>query len=225
MNTKCSILLLVIVAVIIGFSSCKNNDNVFPKVVTTLMNVVNASADTLNFYLNGTRQNNSSSLYTGSQSFYITVPAGSQNYQFRKPGTSNYLFSLPLNLKDSTNNSLYIISTSPINTFTTIDSLNKDTVPNSTQLRFVNTSSDAGSVDVFVGDTVNFKSRAFKTATVFLPTGSGQKEVKIYLAGAATPKVDTVITFQPARIYTLFSKGLINGKGNSRFNVAVVINY
>jgi len=92
-------------------------------------------------------------------------------------------------------------------------------------VRFVNASPDAGLLNVFVGDTVNFKSRAYKTSTVFLPTGSGQKEVKIYQVGVATPKVDTVIAFRPGRIYTLFSKGLINGKGNSVFSVGMILNY
>jgi hypothetical protein len=187
--------------------------------------VVNASPDVLNFYLNGTRLNNTSSIYPAGQSFYITVPAGSEDYEFKKAGSSIILFRIPLNLKDTVNNSLYVINGSTGSTFSTIDSLYKDTIPTDTQIRFANASSDAGLLDVFVGDTVNFKSRAFKTSSVFLKTGSGQKNVKIYQTGAAIPKVDTTITFEPGRIYTLFSKGLINGKGTAAFGVGIAINY
>jgi hypothetical protein len=224
MNIKCLVLPGFIVA-IIGLASCKNNDEVFKPVVSTYLNIVNASADTLNFYLNGTRQNNGSSFYPGSQSFYLVVPAGQQNYQFKKAGNPFVLFSVPLTLKDSVNNSLYIAGESPDKTFSTLDSLFIDTVANTTQVRFANASPDAGNLSVKVGDTVNFKARSFKTSSVFLPTGSGLKRVQIYLEGAAVPRVDTTIAFNPGRIYTLFSKGLINGKGSSVFGVGLIINY
>ncbi|HEY4323139.1 MAG TPA: DUF4397 domain-containing protein [Mucilaginibacter sp.] len=223
MNTRFSVLFFLIVLTIL--LSCKNNDNVFPKVVSSYLNVVNASPDVLNFYLNGTRQNNTSSIFPAGQSFYITVPAGSQDYEFKKAGSSNIFFRIPLNLKDSVNNSLYVIDGSTASTYSTVDFLPPDTIATDTQIRFANVSPDAGPLDVFVGDTINFKSSAFKTSTVFLPTGSGQKKVKIYQTGAAIPKVDTTITFEPGRIYTLFSKGLINGKGPAAFGVGVVINY
>src|ERR1700730_19135848 len=105
MNIKCSFLLLIIV--MIGLSSCKNNDNVFKTVTYTDLTVVNASADTLNFYLNGTRQNNSSSLYPTGNAAHLSLPSGLQNYQFKKAGSSAVLFSVPLNLAATTYYSLY----------------------------------------------------------------------------------------------------------------------
>src|ERR1700743_611236 len=98
MNNRC--LILFFIAASMGLASCKNNDNVFPKKVTTQINVVNASADTLNIFLNGTRQNNNSSLFPGGQSFYLNVPAGMLNYQFKKAGASAVLFGVPLTLPD-----------------------------------------------------------------------------------------------------------------------------
>jgi hypothetical protein len=225
MNIRCSILLFI--AAIIGLVSCKNNDEVFKPVVSTYLNVVNASADTLNFYLNGTRQNNSSSFYPGSQSFYQVVPAGQQNFQFKKAGSSVVLFSVPLTLKDSVNHSLYIAGETTDKSFYTVDFLDTTGISSSLSLkvRFVNASPDAGSLNVSIGDTVSFKASTFATTSGFLKTGSGLKRVQVYQAGSVTPKVDTIITFNPNRIYTLFSKGLINGKGSSVFDVGLIINY
>ncbi|HEY5328149.1 MAG TPA: DUF4397 domain-containing protein [Mucilaginibacter sp.] len=221
MNTKCSILLLI--AALGGFCSCKNNDEVFaPKVITNI-NVVNASADTLNFYLNGTRQTNTSSLYPGGQSYYIKVPAGQQNYQFKKAGGFTDLFSMPLNLKDSTNNSLYITGESANDAFYTQDII--DTLTNFSTVRFVNAAPDAGNLDMTVGDTLSFTGKPFKSSSAFLSVGSGKKVVKIYQTGATMPIKDTTITLQPNRAYTLFAKGLLNGKGNAAFGVGTVINF
>jgi hypothetical protein len=220
MRIKYFILLFVIA--LAGLTSCKNNDNFFIPLVPTDITVVNASADTLNFYLNGTRQNNSSSIFPAGSVTHLTVPAGAQNYQFKKAGSSTILFSVPLTLTQKTFNSLYLTGETADKAFNTVDTLLADSIL--ARVRFVHTAPDAGSLDVLVGDTVNFKSRAFKSSSVFLKVGSGQKRVRIFMTGSATAKVDTTITMQPGRIYTLFAKGLLNGKGNSVFDVGIILN-
>ena len=213
-------------AVILFVESCKNNDNVFPTVLPSSLNVVNASADTLNFYLNGTRQNNGSSLFPVGQSFYLSIPAGSQNIQFKKNGAFNILFSYPMKLQDSTNNSLYVTGESASGAFNSVDFL--DTTGTQTgvnfRLRFVNASPDAGTLDVTV-DSGAYKAVAFKTTSLFLLYGSGTKEVKVFHAGSLTAIIDTLIIFQPGHLYTLFSKGLLKGKGTAVFDVGVATNY
>ena len=149
----------VVIAVAIGLFSCKNNDNVFPKKVITQINVVNASADTLNFFLNGTRQNNTSSLFPTGQSFYLFVPPGLQNYQFKKQGATTVLFNVPVTLGDTAHTSLYIYGETTAQTFTSNDPLFFVTGhPDTTQIRFVNVSPDAGNINVTVGTTVSFTS-------------------------------------------------------------------
>src|SRR5258708_22726596 len=101
MKTRYCVLLFIAVAA--GLASCKNNDNVFPAAPPpTGITVINASPDTLNFYLNGTRQNNASSMYPGGSSGLKLVPSGLQNYQFKKAGQPLALFSLPLKLGANT---------------------------------------------------------------------------------------------------------------------------
>ena len=213
--------ILLIFAAIVLIHSCKNNDNVFPKVLPTNLNVLNASADTLNYYLNGTRQNNGSSLFPTGQTNYLTINAGQATYQFKKAGSFNVLFNLPLKLTDSSYYSLFVCGNTADKSFLVLDQLYQDTVTNSTQIRFVNASPDAGNLDFFAGDTINYKSAPFKGISAFLQTGSGLKEVKIYQSGSANPLIDTSIAFQPGYIYTLFSKGTLNGKGTSVFDVGV----
>jgi hypothetical protein len=221
MNTK--YLSIVFIAAATILSSCKNNDNVFPKVVSSFFSVVNASADTLNFFLNGSRQNNLSNLYPDGTTGYLAVPAGMQNYQFKKAGGFAVLFSVPLNLKDSTNNSLFVTGETANDAFFIADNI--DTLTNFSTVRFVNASPDAGNLTVSVGDTVSFKTMAFKSSSGFLPVNSGTKEIKVFLAGATTPKIDTVVTMQSSRAYTVFSKGLLNGKGNSVFDVGLILSF
>ena len=216
-------------AAVLAVESCKNNDSVYKTVLYAGVNVVNASADTLNFYLNGTRQNNSSSLYPGSQSFYLPVAQGAENFQFKKAGTFNVLFSVPLTLKDSTNYSIYVAGETTANSFNTIDYLDTTGIQNGigTRIRIVNACPAAGNLDVTVGDTLSYSARPYQSSSAFLLTGSGIKVVKISQSGSVSPKIliDTAITFQPGRIYSLVSRGIINGTGSAKFNVGIVINY
>jgi hypothetical protein len=218
-------LILFFTALLIGIGSCKNNDEVFVTFGPAHINVVNAGTDTLNFYLNGTRQNNASSIYPGGQSLYLPVPDGKQNYEVKKIGSATFLFSVPLTTADSSYTSLYVYGETASQSFTTGDVLLSYLAhPDTTQIRFVNVSQDAGNLTVTVGDTVRFASQPFKSSTAFALTGGGSKEVKIFQAGAASPLKDTSIVFQPGGIYTLFSKGLLNGKGNAAFGFGVVYN-
>jgi Domain of unknown function (DUF4397) len=224
MNKRFSVLGFI-VAVITVFYSCKNNDEVFAKKVTTGLNIVNASVDTLNFFLNGSRLNSTSSLYPLGQTFYLPVPSGTQNYQFKKAGTSVILFSLPENLADSINTTIYVYGSSASETLTTKDNLLTLTAhPDTTQVRFVNVSPDAGTLNVAVGDTVSFNSAAFKSSSAFAYMTNGVKEIKIYQTGTTTLLKDTSIIFQPGYTYTVYSKGLLKGTGNATFNIGVAIN-
>ena len=219
MNSK--LLILVVAALVYGLVSCKKTDDVPPFVKTTNLNVINATADTLNFYLNGTRINNSSSLYPLGSSGYLDVAYGEQNYEFKRPRSPVVLFNLPLALDTLKNYSLYIAGSAAEQTFSTIDTLAADTNGRA-KIRFVNASPDAGNLDVMVGDTVKFKTRAFKTSTVFLPVNAGIKRIRISRSGIV--KIDETRELLAGRIYTLFTKGSLSGTGNAVFATGLVIN-
>jgi hypothetical protein len=222
MNTRCVILLLTVVTG--GLLSCKNNDSVIRPALQTGLNVVNATADTLNFYINGTRQNELSAIYPTGYLGLILIPSGPQNYQFKKAGSPNVLINAPMSFDYNTHNSIYVTGESADKVFNTLDVLpNIDTFKFTTAVRFVNAAPDAGNLDVFI-DSLEFPGVAYKSFSAFPLMGSGQKRVKVYLSGMATARLDTVMTFQSNIDYTLFTKGLINGKGNAAFNVGRLIN-
>ncbi len=223
MNIKCSILLFA--GMIIGLFSCKNNDSVVQPVLLSGLNVVNASADTLNVYLNGTRQNGLSGIFPAGNSGLLPVPSGLQNYQFKRAGSANVLFSAPLKFDHNTLNSVFVTGESADKVFTTSDNPPYlGTFKDTTGVRFVNASPDAGAVDVFIGDTVKFSSQAYKVPSQFSLTGSGQKKIIVNNSGSGALLLDTIMTFQPNVDYTLFTKGLLNGRGNARFNISRLIN-
>ena len=222
MNTRLAF--FVFIAALAGLISCKNNDNVFPPVNTDgRFKVINASSNTINFFLNGTRLNNGSSLTPGGAILYIAAPLGFQNFQFKKDGSPDVLFSWPDTLKKGINYSLYITGNTAEQAFKTTDVLNPDSVLST--LGFVNVAPDAGSLDVTVGDTLRFAASAFKTQSKFLTVGNGLREIKVYKAGTKTILKDTSFNIDANHVYTIYSYGLLKGTGNSKFNVGYTLNY
>jgi hypothetical protein len=223
MNFKVPVLFVMLL--FFGIASCKVGDDALPEssTLTTTLNVVNTTTDTLNYYLNGSRVNTTASLYPFGYTGYLAVKYADQDYQFKRMGSADVLFNLSLALDTNKVYSLFVAGRAAEDTFTTLDTLVADTSGRA-KVRFVNASPDAGNLDVLIGDTVNFKVRAYKTTSVFLPVGAGVKHVRVYRSGNPTAITDTTRTLVAGRVYTLFAKGKVAGVGGQKFGTGLVVN-
>ncbi len=226
MNTR--LLLLFFIAAIVGLSACKKNNDTPTVTSTAFLNIVNASTDTVNFYLNGTRLNNNSNLYPAGSSGYFSVTDGQQNYQVKKlfnpvTNTVQTLFSIPLKLDSAGDYSLFITDGTLVNSFSTKDVLLAvpDTLATTNcYVRFVNASPGTTNFDLAVGDTVKFTNVPFKSVSGFQLVGvSGLKPISIYQTGSATPIISGHIALTPGYSYTFYSYGKLNGTGNSALGI------
>ncbi|TFF34944.1 DUF4397 domain-containing protein [Mucilaginibacter psychrotolerans] len=209
----------------LAIAACNKGDDSVPtsSTLTTTLNVVNTTTDTLNYYLNGSRVNTTSSLYPFGYTGYLAVKYDDQDYQFKRLGSADVLFNLSLTLDTNKVYSLFVAGRAAEQTFTTLDTLTADTSGRA-RIRFVNASPDAGNLDVLIGDTVNFKVRAYKSASVFLPVGAGIKHVRVFQSGSATAISDTTRTLVAGRVYTLFAKGKLAGIGGAKFGTGLMVN-
>ncbi|MFB9842705.1 DUF4397 domain-containing protein [Mucilaginibacter ginsenosidivorans] len=223
---------LFLVALIAAFASCKKSGDV-PVAVTLAdsLNIVNASTNTINYYLNGTRLNNNSNLYPGGSSGYYYVPTGTQTYQVKKafdPATSvvQQLFSIPLDLEAHHYYSLFITDDTAAHAFYIKDALRPENRTDTCLVRFVNASPNSGSLDFAVGDTLKFSNKAFTDTSDFRPVGvSGLKAIALYQSGSAEPLVSGHYPLVAGRSYTFYAKGKKGGSGNTALNLGVTLNY
>lgn len=229
MNTRLSIILFL--ALLTGLSACKKSSDAPLPVHTTYLNFVNASGDSVNYYMNGTRLNNNSNLYPQAASGYVGVLAFAQNYQVKKVFNTagvnvQQLFSLPLNLDTAHYYSLFIAGESASLAFKTIDSLKADTIRGTCKVRFVNASPGAASFDLVAGSASTFAGQGFGTASGFrLADTSSKASVALYPAGSSTAVVSGTVALLQGKSYTIFTTGKLNGTGSSALGLAVMINY
>ncbi|MDO3644645.1 DUF4397 domain-containing protein [Mucilaginibacter sp. L3T2-6] len=221
MNLRLTCLFLI--TAISGLVSCKNNDNVFPqKNPDATFKIINASPNTINYYLNGTRLNNGTSLSTGVATPYIATTAGQQNFGFKLNGSADVLFNWPEKMIDSVNYSLYITGNTADKAFRTRDTLIVDS--GFVSVGFVNAAPNAGALDVSIGDTLRFKAAGFKSQAKYTAVANGDREIKVYKAGTTTLLKDTVCTMNQNSIYTIYTYGTPGATGSSQFGVGITRN-
>ena len=214
--------LLALITLLACFTACKKMAADLPPALpaTSAINVVNATADTINTFQNGTRFNITSSFYPGGSLGYVEVVAGEQQYQIKKAGTPIVLLSLPLTLDTNKAYSFFIAGNSAERAFLINDVFLAN---NDVEIRFVNASPDR-SFDIKIADNFNFSNKAFKSATQFVKMTAGKVRYEIYKTGETTAVLSGDITLATNRVYTLFTKGTATGTGDAAFGVKLIAN-
>jgi hypothetical protein len=234
MNTK--VLSLLFFIIITGLYACKDKDVPSPTAATAQLDILNATGDTLNFFVNGTRQNNVASITPGGATGYLPITIGAQSYSFKREGSPVVLFNMPLVLDTAAYHSVFVGGASASSTFVTSDPLfnAEEQVSDTTcMLRFVNATPDAGTltftvstIDTLKVTTVNINTPncAFKYNGPYKSLQAGAKVINVLQQGGGTVKIDTTLTLQPGSVYTLFTTGSVTGKGTAAFAVSIITN-
>jgi hypothetical protein len=228
MNIKALVFLFFIISV--ELLSCKNKDIPPPAAPSAGLIVVNGTGDTLNYYLHGTRQNNTSFIYPGGATVYTAAEAGAQNYSFEKEARPQVLFNAAFTLDSGQFYSMFVAEPSAAYTFLIPDLINvagNEVSDTTAAIRFVNASPNAGTLSFTIntGDTVSFKNSAFKSYSPFMPVQIIADTIKVYQNGGAKPVVDTAVLLEASTIYTVFTytKGASN-TGNTAFHISLITN-
>jgi hypothetical protein len=193
---------------IVAIASCKKGvDDPPADPLTTSINFVNATTDTLNFYVNGTRLNFAAASYPLSSTGYLTTPLGEQNYQVKKDRTPNTLFNLALPLDTGKVYTFFLTDNTPENTFTVVDTLTS--VDTLAMIRFVHTSPKMGTLKIEVGDTVKFTNVKFKSVSGYEHIRPGIKQIRVIDSASNKTLIEETRVLQLGRGYTLFTKGTL----------------
>lgn len=215
---------IVIFFLIAGFAAaCKKAYDIpLATAPITYLNVINSTQNTINYYLNGTRQNTASSIYPSGATGYLNVTSGTQNFEFRPNGSATILFNKQLTLKDNTYQTLYVTGTTADKAF-----LLPDTIITSTtgaNVRFVHTADGAGPLTITINDTLAFSNKSYKTVSAFKIITTGIKTLKVYAGSATVPGATQKITLSLGNNYTLYANGLPGGVGLSALTVGYFVN-
>lgn len=229
---KRRIIILLGVVFIIGMVACKKNNDAPSVKLVSHLNIINASTDTVNLYLNGSRLNNNSNLYPLYSSGYLQVPAFAQNFQVKKlfnqaTNTVQQLFSIPVKLDTSKYYSLFIAGETQAQAFTTVDPLHTDTTSRKCLVRFVNASSDTTSrYDMVIGSAPKITGQKFGTASNFsYADTSSVAPIALFKAGSTDTIAKFTLSLLEHKWYTVYTTGKLGGAGSAALGLVVMVNF
>lgn len=216
---------MFVIALILGLAACKKKYDDAPAFIHKVaLSVVNASPDTVNIYLNGSRLNTTSAILPGYFIKYDSVPRGQQIYEVKKPfnvstGIVQNLFSITIQ-DTSLQQTLFVTDGKADDAFRTTDIFKRDTAvtrDSTCFIRLVNSSPGSGALDMIFGSTTVSSSIPFKSSSDFTlvnlykdASKTGLTALKIFNTGSSTPLyIDSVslTTYTNYTIYTLGTPG------------------
>ena len=224
---------LLAIAFIWGLSACKKNDDA-PKVVPQVETLfVNASAEPVNVYRNGSRLNTTATIDTATYTKYYLVPQGQQSYQVKKPfdiatNSIQTLFSITVPADDYYYHSLFITDENVNDAFPIIDKLDTTSKTDTCFIRFVNSSPGSGGLDFAYGNTTQFKDIPFKKAGdfTFVNTATGASAslliaLKVFNTGTSTVLATDSVQLSSGSSYTFYTVGK---PGTTGFGIRMIQN-
>ena len=208
-------------------AACIKNDAPVPEATTVNVNVVNASDEVLNFYLNGTRQNSTIGIFPLGASGYAGIPYGGlltfkrvfNNQSFEN---AEALFSVPVNVDTTgtqTRYSLFAAGLTSSNAFFVRDTISSDS--KNAKLRFIVASTQVTKLKVYLNDTLRFATTEFKSSSGFNLVGNGLKRLEIKDGNTDARLYNTSFTLTAGTSYTLFTQG---NTANSTFKAGLIVN-
>lgn len=221
-----------LIALMVGLIACKKKYDDAPAIVHKVgLCVLNASLDTINVYLNGSRLNTTSAILPGYFTQYDSVPRGQQIYEVKKPfniSTSivQNLFSIIIQ-DTSLRQTLFVTDGKAEDAFRTTDIFKTDTVK-ATQdstcfIRLVNSSPGSGPLDMTFGSTTISSGIPFKGYSDFTVVNlykdaskTGVTALKIFNTGSGTPLYTDSVTLTLGTNYTIYTLGT---PGTAGFNI------
>jgi len=207
-------------------TACVKNDPAPVKNTTVNVDVVNATDEVLNFYVDGTRQSILTGINPLTNNGYTLISYGARTFTFKKVfktdtfGNIDTLFSLPVKLDSGSTNDRYSIFVGGLirsQAFMVKDAIAADS--KNAKVRFVTASPDMPAFRVYFNDTLVYTSSAFKSVQDFTKATASIKRVVIRPANANNILYTTSITVSSGRSYTLFTQG-----ANSSFRAGLITN-
>lgn len=157
---------------------------------------------------------------------YLALDSGTRRVRVNVAGTKTTVIDARVKLQSRKNYSVFAVNgVANLEPLVLVDDL---TAPakGMAHVRFVHLSPDAPAVDVALqGGAVVFGNQSFKDYTPFTPLPAGTYDLEVRPAGATAVVLPLPgVTLDAGKIYTVFAKGFLSGKGEQALGAGVIVN-
>lgn len=220
-----SVLLLAAIA------SCGKQDAASPGGINVELLIANLSPDlnTVDLYINNQRQNTTPFGYNSTPAYFF-LGTTNQTLQIRtRVGDANS-FLINDTLRSDTRYSLFIMGLKADSSLTSIfladDTTQLAPVGKGGKMRFINSSRNSTGFDVYANGTLALKDVKFAKVSPYVQLPAGNYTFRVYPTGTTNTDLANVenVRIQDGRLYTLYSRGLVNRTDSARLGLAYITN-
>lgn len=211
-------------AILLAAGCAKVDDT--PRTPISSLAVYQTSPDApkVSFHLNSSIINGDSAAY-GTYGVYLPAYSGTRELSVYQGAAKK--ISASVTLKDGSIYSAYLTGRWAAPELVLLEDSLSNPPSGKANIRFVNMSVDAPSLDLVNSNTVVISGREYKKNSNFTAvTGNNQYSFSIREHGSTVDKVVIPsVTIQNGRIYTIVAKGFYNGTGATGISADVLTNY
>jgi hypothetical protein len=227
MRFKAGLYLLVPFLLLLAMVSCNPNSADLPVIQATpgLVSFFNLipGGTSINFYVNGTRQNTNKISYEDN-SGYMSIVSGQQSIVFKSDSLRTNLFD-PFNFTipaDST--SILVTGNAQSNLIFIRDTAVADfsTAGYKPKLRFINAAADAPAYN-FSANKVSITNVTYKTVSAFNRVDTGRVVFLLSPNGTGNTILTDTLTLGPNKVYTMFIYG--SSKVKNGLTLGIIANH
>ncbi len=218
---------VALLALPLAFNACDDDDDpVTPPAPKASLNVTHTVPDLapVDVLIDDSRMDEDLA-YTNSTG-YFQVNAGSHNVKLNAANTTNVIVQRDLSFPADSKSSILVVGTNTsVETLEIVDDLSAP-APGQAKVRFLHASPNAPAIDFTtnVGTPV-FTDYTFKEYSPFTSMDAGTYDFDVRPAGTSTvvySMPDVVLV--EGKIYTIYTKGLVNGIGEEAFGTELIVN-
>ena len=224
-----------LLTLLVLLNACKKNDNNSTPQSASVM-LVNASpGDSVgyDFYFNDSKITSQAYAYP-TNSNYISVTPKGYTVKVARSNSITELASGSFNFSGGSSYSVFAYDTL-LNGKVKVFALPDDLTPpaaGKAKVRFFHLSPVNLAVDILANDSVVFANRSYADIVSdnskgnFISVKAGTYSVKVRLAGSSLAPLITVdnVNFADGKIYTVFAKGTVSGKGVNALGAQIISN-
>ncbi len=207
--------------------ACSDKDEtpIFPE---SSVSVTQASYDAaaLDLFINKEKVNKAEFKFTNTTG-YLRILSGKSNITLKEAGKADTLKTSEIDFKESKAYSLFVVNKVADVDYLLIEDNLSAPKEGEAKLRFINLSPGSAKLDISMKDAENnlFESVEYKTASNFKDVSPETYTFEIRQAGSDALLFSLEdVKIEKGKIYTIWSKGIVDGADNAKFGAQVIVN-
>lgn len=225
-NPRIFVLLAALLAFVVLISSCKKNDPVEGQAEIMIVNSASGST-AQDFYLDDAKVNSQAVAYSQNSGYITTQSGDNRKAEFKNSGTTTVTWTSTVDIDAGEKYTFFFTNSASSTSNGGLILKDDSSAPPSgkARVRFVNLAQGYTTANLLIiGGATWAANTTFGTASSYMNVDPGTYSLQTNLASNATTAVSLGnFTLQAGKIYTIYTRGVLNGSASTAVGASLIV--